>query len=60
MIVPEQATEEEQENAKEPELEEVLEKAATIINVLNPMAGNNKDDGGSTQGSTLTVKVLVS
>ena len=39
VIVPEQATEEEQENAIETELEEVLEKAATITSALNPMEG---------------------
>ena len=54
VIVPEQATEEDQENAMETELEEVLEKAATTINVLNPMGGNSKDHSGSTQGPTLT------
>ena len=35
MIVPEQATEEEQESATDPDLEEVLEEAAATINVLN-------------------------
>ena len=54
VIVLEQGTKEEQENAMETELEEVLEKAATTINVLNPMGGNSKDHSGSTQGPTLT------
>ena len=59
VIVPEQATEEEQENAIETELEEVLEKAATITNALNPMEGNSKDHSGSIQGHTPTAEVLV-
>ena len=61
MIVPEHATEEEQERTTEPDqdLEEVLEEAATTISVLNPTGGSGKDHGGSTAGPALTVKVLV-
>ena len=58
VIVLEQATEEEQKNAMERELEEVLEKAATTINVLNPMEVNSEDHSASTW-PTLTAIVLV-
>ena len=58
VIVPEQATEQEQESASEPDLKEVLEAAATI-NVLNPAGENGKDHGGSTLGATLTAEVMV-